>query len=76
MHNIEVLVNGKDRCTLQMHPDDASRLGVEKDSKVLVTSRVGSLEAPVEITDAIRDYTETKLSRAINTTLSLQRAQG
>ena len=37
-----------------MHPDDASRLGVEKDSKVLVTSRVGSLEAPVEITEAIR----------------------
>jgi anaerobic selenocysteine-containing dehydrogenase len=37
-----------------MHPDDASRLGVDKDSKVLVTSRVGSLEAPVEITEAIR----------------------
>ena len=54
MHNIEVLVKGKDRCTLQMHPDDASRLGVDKDSKVLVTSRVGSLEAPVEITEAIR----------------------
>ena len=54
MHNIQVLVKGKERCTLQMHPDDASRLGVLGDSKVRVTSRVGSVDAPVEITDLIR----------------------
>ena len=54
MHNIEVLVKGKDRCTLQMHPIDASRLGVAGDSKVRVTSRVGSVDAPLEITDSVR----------------------
>jgi anaerobic selenocysteine-containing dehydrogenase len=54
MHNIEVLVKGKDRCTLQIHPDDASRLGVAGESKVRVTSRVGSVEAPLEITDSVR----------------------
>ena len=28
MHNIEVLVKGKPRCTLQIHPDDAARRGI------------------------------------------------
>jgi len=54
MHNIEVLVKGKPRCTLQMHPVDASRLGIADGSIVRVSSRVGSVEAPVEITDLIR----------------------
>ena len=30
MHNIEVLVKGKPRCTLQVHPDDAARLGSDR----------------------------------------------
>jgi len=54
MHNIEVLVKGKDRCTLQIHPTDASRLGVAGEKKVRVTSRVGSIDAPLEITDSVR----------------------
>ncbi len=54
MHNIRVLVKGKPRCTLQMHPDDAARLGVADGAPVRVTSRVGSVVAPVEVTDAIR----------------------
>ena len=54
MHNIRVLVKGKPRCTLQMHPDDAARLGVGDGAPVRVTSRVGSVVAPVEITDGIR----------------------
>jgi anaerobic selenocysteine-containing dehydrogenase len=53
MHNVEVLVKGKERCTLMIHPDDASRLGLEPGGTAMVTSRVGSLEAPVEITDAM-----------------------
>ena len=28
MHNVEVLVKGKPRCTLHVHPDDAARLGL------------------------------------------------
>ncbi|NDH37083.1 MAG: hypothetical protein EBX76_03765, partial [Acidimicrobiia bacterium] len=55
MHNIRVLVKGKPRCTLQMHPLDAARLGVTDGAPVRVTSRVGSVVAPVEITDDIRE---------------------
>jgi len=54
MHNISVLVKGKVRCTLQVHPDDAVRLGLANGRLARVTSRVGSVEAPVEVTDAIR----------------------
>jgi len=55
LHNIEVLVKGKDRCTLQIHPNDATRLGITQGSAVRVTSRVGSVDAPVEITELIRE---------------------
>lgn len=54
LHNIEVLVKGKVRCTLQMHPNDATRLGIMQGSSVRIKSRVGSVDAPVEITDLIR----------------------
>ncbi len=54
MHNIEVLVKGKPRCTLHVHPDDADRLGLHEGSVARITSRVGTVDAPVEVTDAIR----------------------
>jgi anaerobic selenocysteine-containing dehydrogenase len=54
MHNIEVLVKGRPRCTLQVHPDDAARLGLSDGGWARVTSRVGSVGAPVEVTDAVR----------------------
>jgi anaerobic selenocysteine-containing dehydrogenase len=54
MHNIRVLVKGKPRCTLQMHPDDAGRLGLADGAPARITSRVGSVTAPVEVTDGIR----------------------
>lgn len=50
MHNIEVLVKGKERCTLLMNPDDAVTLGVEEGGEVAVTSDVGTVIAPVEVT--------------------------
>jgi anaerobic selenocysteine-containing dehydrogenase len=53
MHNIEVLVKGKPRCTLQLHPTDASARGVADGDQVLVRSDVGELEAVVETTDDI-----------------------
>jgi anaerobic selenocysteine-containing dehydrogenase len=53
MHNLPALVKGKERCTMQVHPDDAERLGLEEGSAALVRSAAGELEAPVEITDAI-----------------------
>ena len=54
MHNVNVLVKGKERCTLQVHPDDAANLGLTDGADAEVASRVGKLVAPVEITDAIR----------------------
>ena len=53
MHNVDVLVKGKDRCTLQVHPDDAARLGLTDGGPAEVTSRVGKVVAPVEVTDEI-----------------------
>lgn len=53
MHNSERLVRGKPRCTLLMHPADAARLGIEDHRRVRVRSRVGVIEAEVEVTDDI-----------------------
>ena len=53
MHNYPRLMRGKDRCTLLMHPEDAVRLGVAEAARVTVTSRVGSITAPLEMTDTI-----------------------
>jgi anaerobic selenocysteine-containing dehydrogenase len=54
MHNVEVLVKGRPRCTLHVHPDDAARLGLTDGEPASVTSRAGSVAVPVEVTDAIR----------------------
>jgi anaerobic selenocysteine-containing dehydrogenase len=54
MHNLEVLVKGRPRCTLHVHPDDAARLGLAAGRGAKVASRVGVVEAPVEITEDIR----------------------
>jgi anaerobic selenocysteine-containing dehydrogenase len=55
MHNIEVLVKGKERCTLQMHPNDAQRVGVQEGSVARIASRVGAVNAVVELTSDIRE---------------------
>ena len=47
MHNVKVLVKGKDRCTLLVHPDDAAALGLRHGDPARVTSEVGSLDVPV-----------------------------
>jgi anaerobic selenocysteine-containing dehydrogenase len=53
MHNVPKLMTGKPRCTLLVHPDDAARLGVSDGQSVRVSSRVGSVIAPVELDDGI-----------------------
>ncbi len=50
MHNAERLMKGKERCTLMMHPDDAERIGVSSGDMVSVSSRVGTVHAPAELT--------------------------
>jgi anaerobic selenocysteine-containing dehydrogenase len=53
MHNVEVLVKGKERCTLEIHPDDARACGVAAGGAALVKSATGEVVATVEVTDAI-----------------------
>jgi anaerobic selenocysteine-containing dehydrogenase len=53
MHNVENLVRGKARCTLLMHPNDATRLALDDGDTACVRSRVGIVLVPVEVTDAI-----------------------
>ena len=51
MHNVKVLVKGKDRCTLLIHPDDAARLGVVDGAVAKVSSESGTIEVPAEVSD-------------------------
>jgi anaerobic selenocysteine-containing dehydrogenase len=53
MHNLHVLARGKNRCTLQVHPSDAARLGLGDGAAACVTSSAGSVEVAVEVTDDI-----------------------
>jgi len=51
MHNLAPLVRGGNRCTAQVHPDDADKLGLVDGALARITSRTGSVTVPVEITD-------------------------
>src|SRR4029079_349854 len=51
MHNVKVLMKGKDRCTLLIHPDDAVRTGVADGALARVSSEAGTVEVPVEVSD-------------------------
>jgi anaerobic selenocysteine-containing dehydrogenase len=53
LHNVAPLMKGKDRCTLLMHDDDATKRGVVTGDLVTVTSSGGQIEVPVEVTGAI-----------------------
>jgi anaerobic selenocysteine-containing dehydrogenase len=50
MHNSERLVKGPARCTLRIHPNDAAARGLASGALARITSRVGSVVAPIEIT--------------------------
>jgi anaerobic selenocysteine-containing dehydrogenase len=53
MHNLPMLVRGPVQCTLHVHPQDAERYGLADGAPARLRSRTGSVEALVEITDAI-----------------------
>ena len=53
MHNSERLVKGRNRCTLLIHPKDAQALNIDNQQVVKVSSRVGTIELPVELTDSM-----------------------
>jgi anaerobic selenocysteine-containing dehydrogenase len=53
MHNLPVLVKGKPRCTLQVHPDDAESRDLVDGDEAELSSRTGRVVVPVEVTDAV-----------------------
>ncbi|SDJ93983.1 Anaerobic selenocysteine-containing dehydrogenase [Streptomyces indicus] len=54
MHNVPALQGGSNRCTLQIHPEDARRLGLADGALARVKGDGGEIETPVEITDTVR----------------------
>ncbi|MFD0269011.1 molybdopterin-dependent oxidoreductase [Streptomyces sp. NPDC127106] len=54
LHNVPALTGGSNRCTLQVNPLDAERLGLTEGGRALLTADGGSLEVPVEVTDTVR----------------------
>jgi anaerobic selenocysteine-containing dehydrogenase len=54
MHNVKVLVKGKDRCTLLIHPEDAARHGISDGVPTRVSSEAGSLVVAAEVTADIK----------------------
>ncbi len=54
MHNLRILVKGKPRCTLLMHPDDAADRQLGDGVLATVSSTAGSLDISVELDDSIR----------------------
>jgi anaerobic selenocysteine-containing dehydrogenase len=51
MHNSERLVKGPARCTLLIHPDDAREHGITDGGRARISTKVGAIELPVEVTD-------------------------
>ena len=54
LHNVAPLMKGRERCTLLMHPDDATPRGLVDGAVVTVSSAAGTLDVPVELTEAIK----------------------
>ena len=54
LHNIESMVKGRDRCTVMLHPDDAAARGLADGDHVVVSSRVGAIELPLEASEDMR----------------------
>jgi len=55
LHNLPALAKGPNRCTLQVHPADAERLGIETGKFARVSSRVGEIEVEVHVTDEMME---------------------
>ncbi|MEV0672885.1 molybdopterin-dependent oxidoreductase [Mycobacterium sp. NPDC050441] len=52
MHNLPALSGGSNRCTLQIHPDDAADLGLT--DIAVIKGPGGELSAPIEVNDGMR----------------------
>ncbi len=54
MHNLPRLMRGPDRCTLLMHPADATSRDLATGDIVQLGAEAGTVTVPVEVTDEIR----------------------
>lgn len=54
MHNFPSLAKGPNPCTLLMNPADANERGIADGDMVQIRSRVGTIQAPAELSDDIR----------------------
>jgi len=54
LHNSPRLMKGADRCTAILHPDDAEARGLTDGDRIVVTSAIGSIEVPLEVSDELR----------------------
>jgi len=52
-HNLPSLVSGRERCLLEIHPDDAAARGIADGSPVRIHSRVGSIQVRARVSDAL-----------------------
>jgi len=55
MHNSELLMKGKNRCTVLMSSKDAKNLSITNHQQIRIISNVGSIELPVEISDEMKE---------------------
>ncbi len=51
LHNSYRMVKGKQRCLVLIHPDDAASRNLENGDVALVSSRVGSIRIPIDISE-------------------------
>lgn len=54
LHNVPTMTGGNNRCTVLMHPDDAAARGLAQGDTVRVSSAVGHIDIPVDISDEMR----------------------
>ncbi|WP_327269976.1 molybdopterin-dependent oxidoreductase [Streptomyces sp. NBC_01218] len=54
MHNLPALNRGTNTCTLQIHPEDAGRIGLTEGATARIEAAGGAVEAATEITDTVR----------------------
>lgn len=54
LHNVPALMRGRDRCTILLHPEDATAHGLADGDRCEISSASGAVEATVEVSDGIR----------------------
>ena len=53
LHNSQILMKGKNRCTALINKSDAEKLNLRDGQSIKVSSRVGTVSIPCEITETI-----------------------